>query len=307
MELLSVSVSGKPLVLSASENGIFLHSFSYEHFGRPMLLCSNYKSSLSGCSYNDSLYYAYINKENVLLLRRLHESALLFRLDSTDTVTYRSPQLVAFKSTLFLFYLEALPDSYRIKLRLPFSDVSLQLPEPLQVPFSQPPLLSLQATEQYLYLFLTAGATVTSYRYSSSCFEPLCSEGELLSELRIPWEAEKAQLEQALLRAVHLSEQQQNLLTEKEQRLQTAEAKLSERISEAEQTNVLLSETTLALQSIKAELTECEQSRQQTMQKLEQTSLLLERAKTQYNELMQVAEQYRNEAIKWYGKFTDRT
>ena len=280
MELYPFIESGSPLLLSASENGLFLHPVRNERFGHPFLLCSGYKDGFSGCIYNDALYYTYINKENSLLLRRLHESTLLFRLDSTDTITYRAPQLVTFRDTLFLFYTEILPDSFRLRLRLPFSEVSPQLPDPLRSSFFQLPLLSLHSTETHLYLFLYKENTTVSYRYSKEKgFESLYNEEDFLSDLQIPWAEEKVQLEQALLRAVHLSEQQQNQLAEKTQKLQTMEAKLAKLISDAE-----LAE-----------------------QKAQQTALLLDRAKAQYNELMQVAEQYRQEAMKWYGKFTERT
>lgn len=307
MELFSFFEADTPLLLSASESGLFVHPVHNERFGRPVLLCSNYRSGLSGCIYNSSLYYAYINKENSLLLRRLHESTLLFRLDSTDTVTYRTPQLVPIGNTLFLFYFEEEHGSYRLKLRLPFSDIEPPLPELLKTSFRELPSLSLHATKQYLYLFFTVGATSVSYRYSpTASFEYLRSEEEYISELRTPWEAEKKQLEQGLMQAIHLSEQQQNLLTEKEQKIQLTEAKLSELTAETEQTNALLVETSSALQTAKVQLTECERNKQQAIRELDHTSHLLERAKAQYNELMQIAEQYRQEAVKWYGKFTDR-
>jgi len=279
MELFPFTESGTPILLSVSDSGLFLHPVHNEHFGHPILLCSGYKNGFSGCIYNDSLHYAYINKENSLLLRRLHESTTLFRLDSADTVTYRTPQLVPAGGSLFLFYFAEEHGSYRLKLRVPLSGSEPALPEAFQTAFPKLPTLSLQTTDRYLYLFLIAGTTHISYRYANvSGFEPLCSESELLSELRLPWKDEKKRLEQGLMQAIHLSEQQQNLLTEKEQKMQLAEAKLAE----------------------------CEQKRFKTAQELEQTSLLLERAKAQYNELMQVAEQYRQEALKWYGKFTDR-
>ncbi|MBQ8548402.1 MAG: hypothetical protein IJ427_07860 [Lachnospiraceae bacterium] len=307
MELFSFCDANTPLLLSASDSGLFLHPVRNERFGHPFLLCSGYKNGFSGCIYNDSLYYVYINKENSLLLRRLHESTLLFRSDSTDAVTYRAPQLVPLGNTLLLFYFEEEHGSYRLKLRVPLSGSEPALPEAFQTAFPKLPTLSLQTTDRYLYLFLTAGKTTVSYRYSlADSFEALCPESELLSGLRLPWECEKKQLEQGLMQAIHLSEQQQNLLTEKEQKMQLAEAKLLELSSEAERANTLLSKTSYTLQSTEAQLAECEQKRFKTAQELEQTSLLLERAKTQYNELMQVAEQYRQEALKWYGKFTDR-
>lgn len=307
MDLFPFVESGTPVLVSASESGLFLHPVHNERFGRPVLLCSGYKSGFSGCVYNNSLHYAYINKENSLLLRRLHESVILFRLDSPDNITYREPRLTTFDSTLFLFYLEQTPESYHLKLRLPFTDDTLQLPEPFQAAYPEPPTLFLQTTEHSLYLFLTVEKTGFSYRYSKKTgFELLCSEEEFLSGLRLPWEDEKAQLEQALLRAVHLSEQQQNILTEKEQKLQATETRLSELVSETEQKDAQLDKITEALQHTQAQLETCEQRRLQVTQNLEHTSLLLERAKAQYNELMSVAEQYRREAMKWYGKFTDR-
>ncbi len=307
MELFSFCDANTPLLLSASDSGLFLHPVRNERFGHPFLLCSGYKNGFSGCIYNDSLYYVYINKENSLLLRRLHESTLLFRSDSTDAVTYRAPQLVPLGNTLLLFYFEEEHGSYRLKLRVPLSGSEPVLPEAFQTAFPKLPTLSLQTTDRYLYLFLTAGNTTVSYRYSlADSFEALCTESDLLSGLRLPWEGEKKQLEQGLMQAIHLSEQQQNLLTEKEQKLLDIEAKLSALTSEAEQKNTLLAKTSSALQTAKAQLTECKQDKQRDAQKLEQTSLLLERAKAQYNELMQVAEQYRQEALKWYGKFTDR-
>ncbi len=307
MELLSLPLPGNSLLLSGSEDGLFLHAMQNQRFGRPLLLCSGYKNGLSGCVSGDSAYFTYINKENTLLLRRLYDPAVLFRLDCSDSVTYRSPQLVLFHHILFLFYWEKEQDISRLKLCLPFSDLTPVLPDALTAPYSGSPQLHVQATEHYLYLILTTGTSSTYYRYTSPVsFEPLCTKAELLPALQLPWENEKKQLEHNLTRAIDLSEQQQALLTEKERKLQTAETRLAKLSSEAEQANTSLLETNQSLQKVKAELAECEQSRQQTIQTLTHTSLLLERAKSQYKELMQVAEQYRQEAMKWYGKFTDR-
>ena len=154
MELFPFTESGTPILLSVSDSGLFLHPVHNEHFGHPILLCSGYKNGFSGCIYNDSLHYAYINKENSLLLRRLHESTTLFRLDSADTVTYRTPQLVPAGGSLFLFYFAEEHGSYRLKLRVPLSGSEPALPEAFQTAFPKLPTLSLQTTDRYLYLFL---------------------------------------------------------------------------------------------------------------------------------------------------------
>ena len=307
MELFSFSVSGTPLLLSVSENGLSLYPVHNERFGHPLLLCSGYKDGFSGCIYNNTLHYAYINKENALLLRRLHDPSVLFRINGTDNVSYSDPRLIVFQNLLLLFYVEKAQSSYHLKLRLPFTDDTLVLPESLQAVGSEPPFLFLHTTNRFLYLFLTVGEIHYSYRYTKSTgFQTLRSEEELLSDLRLPWETEKKQFEQGMIHALRLSEQHQTLLREKEQELHLSATRLSELSLETERANSLLSDSSAALQAAEARLAECEQSKQQTEQKLQHTSLLLDRAKAQYNELMQVAEQYRQEALKWYGKFTDR-
>lgn len=281
MELLFFSLPGNSLLLSGSENGLFLHTMQNQQFGRPLLLCSGYKNGLAGCSCDGNTYYTYINKENALLLRRLFDPSVLLKLDNTDSVSCLAPQLISFHNTLFLFYFEyeAEQNLYRLKLHLPFSSLQPDFPDTLASACSVLPGLHVQTTGQYLYLILTTEATSVVYRYSASAsFEPILSETDLLAGLRLPWESEKAQLEQTIRQSIQLSGQQQALLTEKEQKLYAMEARLAELSSEAEQTNTSLRKTTL----------------------------LLERAKAQYAELMQVAEQYRQEAMKWYEKFTDR-
>ena len=306
MELFSFSFANTSFLLSASESGLFAYPVHNERPGHPSLLCANYKTGFTGCVYNQTLYYAYLTKENSLLIRRLSESGTLFRLDCTDTVTYTNPQLIVFNNTLYLFYTEEERSSYRVKLQQLFPHTEQMLPDALSASFPAPPHLFLSVTGQYLYLVLTSGATELSYRFSaSSSFELLRSEEEVLSNLRLPWEAEEAQLKQTILQAIHLSEQQQNLLTEKEQDLKRAKTTISQLTIETEQATAMLADTTSALLTAEKQLSECEINRQQTLKELEQTSLLLDRAKYQYNELMQVAEQYRQEALKWYGKFTD--
>ena len=307
MELLFPFEPNKKLLLSTSQSGLFLHTLYNDRFLRPTLLCSNYKSDLCSALYNDTIYYSYINKDDSLLLRCLRDSSLLLRLDSTSTVTYRGPQLIAFNNSLFLLYFEALHNSYQLKMRQLFTETQPHLPRILEASFSELPLLHLLATKQFLYLLLTTGQTSVLFRYHpDSSFRQLWSEEEYLAKLRLPWESEKRELEQSLIQAVQLSGQQQTRLTEKEQKLQAAESKLSGLSSELKQTKAELSEKNDTLQHIQLRLTECEQNRQQTLHTLEHTQQLLDRAKTQYNELMQVAEQYRAEAQKWYGKFTDR-
>ena len=123
MELLSLSLSGVPLLLSGSENGLFLYPMQGPRSGHSLLLCSVYKNGLTGCTCADTVYYSYISKENSLLLRRLYNPSVLLKIDSTDSVSCLAPQLIPVHNTLFLFYFEYETEKnlYRLKLHLPFS------------------------------------------------------------------------------------------------------------------------------------------------------------------------------------------
>lgn len=85
--------------------------------------------------------------------------------------------------------------------------------------------------------------------------------------------------------------------------------------SSALQTNIQTLEQTISKQNDKIEhLEQIISSQKETINQLEQSSSVqkqqlnefknaISRAQTQYNELMQVANQYREEAIKWHSKF----
>ncbi len=326
----------KKILLTADHSRLFAHHFHNEQFLRSSLLCSNYKCGLACTLYNDALYYAYINKELTLLLRCVGESSLQFRLDGTKAISYHTPKLVVFGGVLLLIYFECADGMYRLKLRAPFAALPpISAPPALPAPFSELPDLRILTSENHLYLLLSACASSFLFRYSST-FEPevLGSEEELLTRFRIPWETEKTELEKQLRQIVQQSEAQQAILAEKEAKLraqeilltekatglQAAEALLVEKDTDLRATKALLSEKTTELSDTKSrlqqseetlyrvqkQLTECETARREALQARTHTANLLERAKIQYEELMQIALQYKEEAAKWYGKFTDR-
>lgn len=225
---------------------------------------------------------------------------------------------------------------YHLKLQTPFANLPpIPAPSVLPASFAGLPDLRIMTSEKHLYLLLSAGASSFLFRYSSS-FEPevLGSEEELMTRFRISWETEKTELEKQLRQIIHQSEVQQAILSEKEANLHTqemllaekdtdlqatkallvekdsglraAEALLSEKTSVLSDTKARLKQSEEHLQLVQNQLTECETARGEALQKLTQTAGLLERAKVQYEELMRVALQYKEEAAKWYGKFTDR-
>lgn len=322
MEQLFPSDANKKILLTADHSRLYSHLFHNERFLRSSLLCSNYECGLSCTLYNGALYYAYINKEHSLLLRCVGESSLHFRLDGTEATAYHAPKLVVFGGFLLLLYFECTDGMYRLKLRAPFAD----LPQPAfpdEVPASFPelPSLHLQTTAHYLYLFLSIDTSSFLFRYTSAFVpEILGSEKELLTRSRIPWETELQAMNTLLAEKEAKLHAQETLLAKKDTGLQAAEALLVEKDTVLRAAEALLSEKDTDLSDTKSrlkqseenlyrvrnQLAECETARREALQNLAQTAGLLERAKAQYEELMQVALQYKEEAAKWYGKFTDR-
>lgn len=294
MEQLYTLTPNKKILLTASSSGLYAHHYQNDRFLRSSLLCSNYEQGLSGVLYNDALYYTYINKEHSLLLRCIGESSLQFRLAGTETISYHSPRLAVFGGFLLLLYLERTDGTYQLRMRTPFAGLPpIAFPSVLPASFPGFPDLGVLSSEKYLYLLLSAGDSSFLFRYTTSFVpEILCSEEELFSRLRPIRDAEKAEFMTQLHQAEQQAAEQQALLTEKD--------------SELSDTKSRLQQSEEHLHHVQRRLTECDAARREALQNLTHTSGLLERAKVQYEELMQIALQYKEEAAKWYGKFTDR-
>jgi len=300
MELLYPSEANKNLLLYTTGTGLYARTLQKEHIGRPTLLCSNYESGLSSVLYHDTVYYSYINKEHSLLIRALTKPAVLFRLDCTSGVSYLLPQLIVFNEVLLLFYFEKTQNFYVLKSHTPFTDTQPEsFSSVFSDTFSELPSLTLQATASHLFVLLTTSQDLKLCRYNSTLSsEPLYSDAEFHSLL-----VKKTQELQTVAQQ----------LEERNQELQTLRQQLSQKTQELEISNLVLTARNQELEQTKLLFTAGKQEAKELILRLsdsekalQHTTLLLERAKTQYTELMQVAEKYKEEAMKWYSKFTDR-
>lgn len=314
MELLHPLETNKNLLFYTTEARLYARPLQNEHLGRPTLLCSNYESGLSSTLYHDIVYYSYINKEHSLLVRSLTEPAVLFRLDCTAGVSYRMPKLVVFNKVLLLFYFEQHQSTYNLKAHALFTDTQPHsFPTVFPEPLTELPELTLCATASYLYVLLTGSQVSNLFRYDTSfSFEPFLPEAEVLSSI----EQKKQELQtikQLLTDKDRENTTIRHLLTERTQEVENSKQTLMKKSREIEDIKTLFHEQSLALEHTKLLLNESKQETRASLLRLSEsekalqhTGFLLERAKTQYNELMQVAEKYREEAVKWYSKFTDR-
>lgn len=207
----------KSFLLYTNRNQILLRQKSGDMIGRSLLLANDFANSLSSFFFNGTLYYAYINEQNSIVIRNSTESKPLFVTNVIENHSCSNPQIILFRKQLFLFYnsqdLQA--QTYQVNCLMPLQN---QKTFPIPDRFPTLPDIQVIATEELLYFSL----------YSSFFHRLYCLNSNLQ-------------------------------LTE---------------LSAASQTDEI--------------------------RKLRQK---LDSATRQYNDLMQVANQYREEAIKWRSKF----
>ncbi len=101
---------------------IFLRNQSGDMIGRPIILAKDYQMDFTSIPYNNSIYFAYLNDKNQLILRSTKENGILYHLDAKPDMYFTSLHLEVFQQKLLLFYGEKKEDTYYIKYVCPFED-----------------------------------------------------------------------------------------------------------------------------------------------------------------------------------------
>lgn len=114
----------KNLFLYTTDSLICLRNAVGETVERAITLCNDYASHMTDVIYNNTLYFAYQNKQQDIILRSITDLNDLYKLSSQDTPDCSNPHLTVFNNTLILFYLvkNPLDDSYVIKSICPFAE-----------------------------------------------------------------------------------------------------------------------------------------------------------------------------------------
>ena len=212
------------ILLYTSQNNILLRKKIGDNISRSKLLAMDFKQNLCGIIYDQIVYYAYIDINNHLILRRVTDSYPLYTKEHFPCQIPPQLRLVAFDGKLVIFYEEQADFDHK-KLKgifpfLPMSEIELKC----QIPVSSD-----------IYL--------------------LASKNEIL----INFESADGNQNYSLSKSMQISKLDS-----------TFELKL------------ILQEKDNEINKLNA---------------------MLESAKSQYNNLMDVANKYKNEAMKWCNKF----
>lgn len=258
------------LVLYAQEEKIYVRTLVKENAGRAVVLASDYASDLTDVLYRGTVYYAYKNTEGELLVRNIADHGVWYHLGAEGGPEGYRPHLTVLGEQLILFYgvKNPLDGQYGLRCQFPGAD--------------RDDLHS--DCRQILQKWGALGTELPSLQVIHCGKEILFV---LDSERMLWWSVEGGWT--AVSKSSSLAGQ-------------TAEQRMEE-LRRSTQKHV---ENCLAQAKQQWER-EAQQEQagweEQYRTELRQKDLLIESIKQQYEELMQVAQKYREEAMKWRSKF----
>ena len=94
------------ILLYTSQNNILLRKKIGDNISRSKLLAMDFKQNLCGIIYDQIVYYAYIDINNHLILRRVTDSYPLYTKEHFPCQIPPQLRLVAFDGKLNIFYEE---------------------------------------------------------------------------------------------------------------------------------------------------------------------------------------------------------
>ena len=252
------------LVLYTQEERVYLRTLVKEGIGRAVVLASDYASDLSEVLHQGMVYYAYKNTEGEILVRTISDHGVWYRLGEEGGLEGYSPRLTIAGNRLALFYAIKNPLDGQYYLRC-------RIPE------------GTDRENSFYGIFERWGSIGTE---APKIQVMGCGNGGLLGldpEKMIWWDEEGNGTGISKGYSIE-GEKAEELRKKLDERMET-------RLVQARK-----------LWELENEQKVCEIKEMYQM-RLDQKDQLIESIKKQYEELMQVAESYRQEAIKWCGKF----
>lgn len=287
-------------VLYTIDNHIIIRRIQSDTMSRPSYLTHDFMSSLSSTIYNDIIYYAYITTEGVLSLRHIYSSVQLFGLTGDDSCRYEQAFITTFNSHLLLFYCINNLSASTWDIKYILSPESAPSPESASenvlTGLIYPPTLSVLNTETHLILSIRG--TEEKHILELSPELSLISHDEINDNMERQSHRQLERISELqsdvdnLQKASNLMMSKISSLLEENEKLRKEYSGLKEDDNSYAQE---LAEKEEKIRSLSASLNE-------TKKALTIREAQIESAKKQYNELMDVAERYRDEAIKWRMK-----
>ena len=252
------------LVLYSQEERVYLRTLIKEGMGRAVVLATDYASDLTDVLYRGTVYYAYKNIQGEILVRNISDHGVWLRLGEEGSLEGHCPHICTVGEQLILFYAVKNPLDGQYGLRC-------RVPE------------TVEWEKQWRSLFEPMGSLGTE----PPMIQTLpCAGGTLLvadPEHMIWWDEHGNGMRISKSNS-EAGEQAEELRRKTGEML---EARVRQARSQWEREAAQMQEKLKGSYQVK----------------LDQKDQLIESIKKQYEELMQVAESYRQEAIKWCGKF----
>lgn len=260
----------RSLILYSSGKNIYLRSSSGEALTRAVSLANDYAGNLSDTIYQGTIFYAYQNTQQDIIVKNITDTNPYYKISNQDTPDCLCPHITVFQSMLMLFYLVKNPLNEHLLFKCVFPDHD-QKRLPLATEFSDIPVIHLIPSANYLYIHLHTKTEVSILQIDEKLqYCQLFPHDKLISD-----EAEQYEKRICQLSAEHTKELNEQQLF--------FENRLNEEIAKS-----------------KKELSD---ENEQLRYEINKYNAQINSAKRQYDELMNTALKYRNEAIKWRNKF----
>jgi len=268
------------LVIYAQENRIFLRMLMKEGMGRAVVLATDFESDLTDVLYQGTVYYAYKNVEGEIRIKNIAEHGIVYRMGAEGGPVCEVPQLAVIGEHLVLMYAvqNPLDGRYGLRCQLPLVKEEKQAWAEEQKSCFARHFAEIPSEKPRLQVVSYPGGSLLILNR-----EKMIWWDEDGGVTPFVWNRSEAQCTEKVSE-VWTEEQVETIFA---QRIQQARQQWDEEREE--------------------ERGETERKRMQEIQQyqreLYQRDLLIESIKQQYEELMEVAERYREEAIKWRSKF----
>lgn len=285
MSYLYEAAGGQGFFIYKNQNEIILRKKEGHQFYLPVIMVRDYKSGLNDTVYNSAIYYTYINEKGALVVRSVLEYVFPFERQAGENVSFDSPSLTAFYGRLILFYMEKNTAEgevdYRLHGILPYEDereifnVDLRKEETQYkvVCLNERLLVSVENEKGYVLYEVAKDLQVVAHGKINGMDE----HENKIDDINYEDEASD-----------------EGIGTRKNVKDKKVKSNMEDAGGENTDTGVDKEQELAMLKS-----SFIEQQKEINFYKSQ-----IESAKRQYQELMQVAEQYREEANHWSRKFT---
>ena len=262
--------SERNLILYHSEKNIYLRTSTGENLTRAVALANDYSAYFSDTIYQGTIFYAYQNTGEDIVVKNITDTTPFYKISSQDTPDCLLPSLTVFQNMLMLFYFVKNPVNERYLLKCVFPATSEK-----RISFSEDyndtPVINVISTTKYLYLYLETSESFQVLQIDDSLsYIKLVPQHTLTTQEASDYENRINQL--INIHSEELHQQQIHFETQ----LNTI-------------TNQVKKDLSIEIEHLKAEISK--------------RNIVIDSAKQQYDELMNTATTYRNEAIKWRNKF----